>query len=84
MSDATFLQVVVHFARPVHEENKVGAKRAIDQKFATPVSVRTLLLKKISLRLLHRRANLSVSGRECLAWAGTRTGQRDYVRRTMH
>ena len=36
---ALFLEHLVHFIRPVHEEHVVRAERAIDEKLADPVAV---------------------------------------------
>ena len=47
----------VDFAEPVHEEDEVGAKRAIDQQFATPMAIRSLLSQQILLGARDRLRN---------------------------
>jgi hypothetical protein len=49
VTDATPLQLRVHFAAPVHEHDVVGAQRAIDHQLAAPMPVRFLLSQKIFL-----------------------------------
>ena len=61
MVGATFLERNVDLAQPVHEQDEVGAKRAIDQQFAAPMAVRALLPQKILLRPRDRVRNFRVS-----------------------
>jgi hypothetical protein len=50
VGDALFLEHGVHFLRPVHVEDVVGAKGAIHEKLAAPVAVVVLEAEEISLR----------------------------------
>jgi hypothetical protein len=48
--NATLLQMSIDFAAPMHEQHVIGAKRAIHQQLAAPMTVRLLLAQKIFLR----------------------------------
>jgi hypothetical protein len=43
VAHATLLERVIHFAQPMHEENEIGAERAIDDELAAPMAVGSLL-----------------------------------------
>ena len=60
---ATFLKTDVDLADPMHEKHKIGAERAIDQKFAAPMTVLALLAQKILLRPRNHLGDLNVSRR---------------------
>jgi hypothetical protein len=47
----------------MHEKDKVGAKRAVDDQFAAPMAVRPLLPQEIFLRATNRLRDLDICGR---------------------
>src|SRR4030095_17052268 len=49
VTDATPLQLRVYFAAPVHEDDIIGAQRAIDQQLAAPMPISLLLPQKLVL-----------------------------------
>ena len=63
VTDATPLQLRVHFAAPVHEDDVVGAQRAIDQQLAAPLPVGFLLSQKIFLSQRNRPPDFFVRRR---------------------
>ena len=60
VTNASSLQLHTDFAAPVHEEDVIGAQRAIDDQLAAPVAVGFLLPQKVFLRTLDRPQNLFV------------------------
>jgi hypothetical protein len=54
VADTAALKRFVHFAEPVHEENEIGAERAIDHQLANPMAIGLLLAKQVFLRERHR------------------------------
>jgi hypothetical protein len=54
LTNAAPLQLSVHFAAPVHENDVVRAERAIDHQLAAPMSVWLLLAQQILLRARNR------------------------------
>ena len=60
VTDATPLQLRIHFAAPVHKHDVVGAQRAIDHELAAPMPVSFLLPQKIFLSERNRLSDLFV------------------------
>ena len=50
MTSAPLLKRIIHFPKPVHEEDKIGAEGAVDEEFAAPMTIRVLLPEQIFLR----------------------------------
>src|ERR1041384_2945423 len=79
MTHAALLKRIVDFAEPMHEEDVVGAKRAIDDELAAPVTVRVLLAQKIFLGPANRTGDLRIVVGIRVARVRRNAGQRDQV-----
>src|SRR5204863_1102694 len=79
VAHAALLQRVVHLSQPMHEENVIGAERAIDEQLAAPMAVRMLLSQQIFLRLRYRVGDLGVVVIVTRARFRRGAGQRDQV-----
>jgi hypothetical protein len=60
MPDATTLDHLVHLSDPMHEEDVIGAKRAIDHQLADPMAIGLLLPEEVILRAGDRLGQLLV------------------------
>ena len=56
--DTALLNDVVDFAQPVHEQDEIGAERAVDKEFAAPMTIGMLLPKQILLGPRDGRRNI--------------------------
>jgi hypothetical protein len=60
VADAALLEGVIHLAQPVHEEDKIRAKRAVDDELAAPMAVRALLAQEILLGRSNRARDIGI------------------------
>ena len=63
VANAALLDRVIHFAEPMHEEDEIGAERAIDDQLAAPVAIRALLPQQIFLGATNRVCDLGIVAR---------------------
>jgi hypothetical protein len=74
VAETTLLHLNINFPAPVHEQNEVRAKRAIDQKLAAPMTVRLLLPQQIFLGAFDRVENLRIAPRVGIGQIRSRAG----------
>ena len=80
VANAALLQPIVHLPQPMHEEDEIGAERAIDEQFAAPMAIRMLLPQQIFLAARHGARNLGVTREIGRGGIGNGARQRDEVR----
>jgi hypothetical protein len=64
----------------MHEEDKIGTERAVDEEFTAPMTIRMLLPKQIFLGARDRTPDLRIVGRISRNGIGKDAWQRDQVR----
>ena len=81
MTNASLLPPIVHLSEPMHEQDEIGAERAVDEEFAAPMTIRVLLPEQILLRTRDRArdhgfiADGSVAGSDSATRSGSRGSQ---------
>jgi len=64
----------------MHEEHEIGAKSAIDEEFAAPMTIGMLLPKQILLSTRDRTCDFLTLGQMFSCGTGRNSRQRDYIR----
>ena len=60
---AALLKPIIHLPQPMHEEDEIGAERAVDDELAAPMTIRMLLPEQIFLRSRDRVRDPRIVGR---------------------
>src|SRR6266513_6167907 len=75
VANAAPLQLSVHLAAPVHENDVVRTKGAIDNQFTTPMAIGFLLAQQVLLCTRNRSRDLFVRRQISLRYLGWRARQ---------